>query len=284
MRGKVRKYRRPLRFRKRLQPTHRILLRQRRRHLSILKNRFFWDFVLFLIFGCLIFYFIFLSPVFKIKEIRIAGPKNIPYHEIRTLLDKKLQLSFLYFFQKNSFFLINSKKIESEILNKYPEIKEVNLKKKFPKTLILEVKKRQPVGVWCLAENECFLIDKEGIIFQSANLESGKQANLIPIFSENYEIKKLGEKIISEEKMSQILKIKDTLKEKMKINIEKFTLKSPERLNVKTTEGWEIYFDLSTDINLALTKLRLLFEKEIPPEIRKTLHYIDLRFSKVYYK
>ncbi len=84
--------------------------------------------------------------------------------------------------------------------------------------------------------------------------------------------------------MSQILKIKNVLEKEMGINTEKFTLKNPERLNVKTTEGWEIYFDLSGDIDLALTKLHLLLEKEISPEARKDLQYIDLRFTKVYYK
>jgi len=61
-------------------------------------------------------------------------------------------------------------------------------------------------------------------------------------------------------------------------------LKEDKRLDIKTAEGWEIYFDLSSDVNFALTKLGLLLEKEIPLEKRGDLSYIDLRFSKVYYK
>jgi len=258
-------------------------IRKFKKRKSILRNRFFWDFILFLTLGCLIFYFLFLSEVFKIKEIKIATSDEIPKKEILAFLEKELDIPFFHFFKKNTFFLINSKKIENEISNRYPEIKEVNLKKKFPKTLILEVEKRKAVGVWCGVENKCFLIDKKGTIFQTASVSEEKD-NLVLIFSENYGIKELGEKIIPEEKMSQILKIKNILEKEMGINTEKFTLKTPERLNVKTTEGWEIYFDLSGDINLALTKLSLLLEKEVPPETRKNLQYIDLRFSKVYYK
>ena len=258
-------------------------LRQARKRKSILRNRFFWDFILFLTLGCLIFYFLFLSDIFKIKEIKIATSDEIPKKEILAFLEKELDTPFFHFLKKNTFFLINSKKIENEISNKYPEIKEVNLKKKFPKTLILEVEKRKAVGVWCGVENKCFLIDKKGTIFQTASASEEKD-NLVLIFSENYGIKELGEKIIPEEKMSQILKIKNILEKEMGINTEKFTLKTPERLNVKTTEGWEIYFDLSEDINLAFTKLRLLLEKEISLRARKNLEYIDLRFSKVYYK
>jgi len=74
------------------------------------------------------------------------------------------------------------------------------------------------------------------------------------------------------------------LKQKLELGIEKFILLGQKRLDVKTTEGWEIYFDLAGDINLSLTKLSLLFDEEISQEARESLQYIDLRFSKVYYK
>jgi len=54
---------------------------------------------------------------------------------------------------------------------------------------------------------------------------------------------------------------------------------SEERLNAKTSEGWEIYFNLEGDINWQLTKLGAVLEKEIPPEKRENLEYIDLRFG-----
>lgn len=261
MRRKFRKYRR---FRKKK---------------SILKSRFFRDFVLIPALVILVFYFFFLSEIFKIKEIQIFAPEDISKEEIQTVLEIKLKAPFLYFFHKNSFFLVHSKKIEEEISNEYPEIKEVNLKKEFPKTLILEIKKREAAGIWCFSEENCFLIDSDGIIFRGSTLE-----DLMVIFLKDGEIKNLGEEIIPKEKMNQLLGIHNELEEGLQVDVEKLTLSSENRLDVKTVEGWEIYFDLSGDINLALTKLGLLLEKEIPPQARENLQYIDLRFSKVYYK
>lgn len=269
MRRKFRKYRRFKKFKKRK---------------SILKSRFFWIFILTLALIISVFYFFFLSEIFRIKEIRISASEDISQEEIQALLEKELKTPFFYFFHKDTFFLVNSSKIEDKILRDYPEIKEVDLKKEFPRSLVLEIKKRETAGIWCFSEDNCFSIDERGIIFRELTLENGKREDLMVIFLKDGEIKNLGEEVIPKEKMNQLLGIHDELEGNLQIAVEKFTLSGIERLDVKIIEGWEIYFDLSEDINLALTKLQLLLEKEISSAARGNLQYIDLRFSKVYYK
>ena len=264
MRRKFRKYRRFKRFKKRK---------------SLLKSRFFWIFILILASAILVFYFFFLSEIFRIKEIDISAPEDISQEEIQALLEQELEVPFFYFFRKDTFFLVNSQKIEDRILREYPEIKEVILKKKFPKSLTIEVKKRIATGIWCFEEDNCFLIDDNGIIFQGSTSE-----DLVKIFSRGGEVKNLGEQAISREKINRLLGIHNELEKNLGIDVEKFILGGEETLDIKTIEGWEIYFDLAGDINLTLTKLNLLLEEEISPEDRENLQYIDLRFSKVYYK
>ncbi len=252
--------------------------RRFRKRKSILKRRIFWNFVLIFILAFFVFYFLFFTEIFKIKEIQILTEKEnlVLRGSLESVLKKELN---------NSFFLISSKKIEEKILKDYPEIKEVNLKKKFPKTLILEVKTRKAVDIWCFKEDNCFLIDREGVIFGEGIIFRGPiSEDLMTIFSRGAGEEQEGEQIIAREKMNQLLDIQNKLEKDLEIDLEKFTFSSGERLDVKTIEGWEIYFDLSADINLALTKLSLLLEKEIFPEERKNLNYIDLRFSKVFYK
>ena len=94
----------------------------------------------------------------------------------------------------------------------------------------------------------------------------------------------MGQTKPSKEIISEILKIQKQLQDKFKINTEEFILSDNQRLDVKTSENWEVYFDLSTDISLSLVQLNLLLEKEISLEQRKNLKYIDLRFSRAYYK
>lgn len=243
--------------------------RRFRRRKSILRRRIFWIFVLFFVSAFCILYFLFFTEIFKIKEIQILIEKKNPS------LEQSLESVFKKELSKN-IFLVSPKKIEEKILKDYPEIKEANLKKKFPRSLILEVKTREAVGLCCFSQDNCFLIDQEGVVFggQTSKDEAGEE-DLIMIFSGDG---------ISPEKMNQLLSIQNKLEKNLEIDLEKFTLSEGERLDIKTTEGWEIYFDLSADINLALTKLGLILEKEISPEERKNLNYIDLRFSKVFYK
>jgi len=130
---------------------------------------------------------------------------------------------------------------------------------------------RQPaaVAVWC--GQECFLADKNGMIFKKALAET----DLIKIF---------GKKELLISQINWILEIESKLKEDLGIRIEKADLVSFQRLNAQTSEGWAIYFDLSGDLDWQITKLGLVLEKQIPPEKRGSLEYIDLRFSRIYYK
>jgi len=53
-------------------------------------------------------------------------------------------------------------------------------------------------------------------------------------------------------------------------------------LDVKTSEGWEIYFNLKKDINWQLTELDFLLKERIPPDKKGNVEYIDLRFERIY--
>ena len=254
-------------------------IRGARKKKSILRNRLFWDFILILILITLIFYFLFFSDIFKIKEIEARIGESSLKKDIENVLEKSLG---------ENFFLANSSLIEKEVLRKYSQIEKAEVKKKFPNGLVLEIKKREPVAIFCLeVTSDCFLIDKQGIIFGDlmfrGRTSKHSEEGLITIFSEE-ETKNLGEKVISEEKMNQILEIYDNLEKKLKINIDRFILIGDKRLNVKTKSGWEIYFSFDSDIKFNLTKLKLVLEKEIPPLTREELEYVDLRFSKLYYK
>lgn len=147
---------------------------------------------------------------------------------------------------------------------------------------------------WC-REEQCFSLDIEGIIFKESHLEKGlikikDEQNVTPLI--------LGERVIEKDFLDKILEIQSKISEELKmfskaedfsahggqIKLKEFVI-STERLNVKTLEGWEIYFDLQNEIEWQLTKLKMVLEREIPSEKRKDLDYIDLRFGNYsYYK
>ena len=144
---------------------------------------------------------------------------------------------------------------------------------------------RKPLGVFCnsFTAEECFLIDQNGIIFEP----SLKDYNNMTIVRKSLDLKQAvaGEKIIAENIMSAILKIKNNLENNLQINIEEIIISSPLKIDITTNEKWKIYFNLESDIDMQIIRLSLLLNSEIPEGDRKNLQYVDLRFKdKAYYK
>jgi len=264
-----------------------------KRKKSIIRNRFFWLFILVLIIFGGIFYLICFHSFFQIKEIKISGNQKVSIDEaslhlpprstswgsltedLENLLREKVNQKIL-FFNSKSIFLANFSEIKKEILKNFPQVEETNLKRKFPNIIFVQIKERKPVAVFNQTDKN-FFIDKEGIIFErisEVDLKMLKIKNLI--LTADLE---LGEKAIEKEKLFQILEIESKLREDLKILSQEISIVSEERLNIKTSEGWQIYFSFKENLDWQLTKLRAVLEEKILQERRKDLEYIDVRFG-----
>lgn len=258
---------------------------------SIFKNRLFRYLILSFVFLGLLSYLLFFSELLKIKRIEILSklPLDNEFYKEQEIILKKDIGNFLITKLAENIFLLKSEGIKEKLLEEHPELKTLKVRKSLTGKLILEVEQRKAVGIFCFQrEDECFLIDDYGIIFQDFGSLKTETINLfaevIRIFSEEERDKDLGEKVLAEEKLTQFLRIKDDLEKNLEIETAKFILAGQQRTDIETAEGWQIYLDMTGDMKLSLTKLKLLLEKEISAEQRKNLQYIDLRFSKVYYK
>ncbi|MCH7604650.1 hypothetical protein IID24_01535 [Patescibacteria group bacterium] len=63
------------------------------------------------------------------------------------------------------------------------------------------------------------------------------------------------------------------------IRIVLYTIVSGARVNAETSEHWDMYINPKKNIEWQVEKLRTVFEKNVPPERRGELEYIDLRFG-----
>ena len=246
-----------------------------KRKKSIFRNRFLWLGVLFFFFIIAIFYFLFFLEVFQVERIIVTGEEKVAKEDLELLVEKKLERKIL-FFKTKSIFAVDTQNIKKDILNSFPNISEVEISRGFPDALNIVVVKRFGLTVWCQRER-CFLLDGEGVIFEEI-FDTEPKAFQIKNLTQAPELK-LGDKVIEKEKLNQILDIESKLRNNLKISLATVVLVSEERLNIETSEGWEIYFNFEGDIEWQLTKLRAVLEEEILPENRKNLEYIDLRFG-----
>lgn len=240
----------------------------------------------FLVFGFLAlilaggaFYCLFLLNAFWVDEIIVSGQKKVSREAIEFLASGRLDNKAL-FFQTKSIFSVDTGQIEKDILDAFPQIAEAQVKKSFFDAVKIAVVEREPSAVWC-QDAKCFFIDETGIIFEEASLNTdlllidnlGPAVEAVP-----------GARAVSEEKLGQIFKINSGLVKTAGLSAKRAVLASEDRLNIETSEGWEVYFNLRGDLDWQLTELVLVLEKQISPEKRRNLEYIDLRFNRVFYK
>ena len=205
-------------------------------------------------------YFLFFSAFFWIKNIAVTGNNTVSEDSVKALIPIK------------NIFLIDIENIQGDILDSFLQIDDVKIRRSLPDALNIAVSERSAAALWC-EEEKCFFVDNDAVIF-------GEYAG-----DSNGLIKIMGVKeMLNKEKMSQILDIQKKMEQGLIATTTRALILSEERLNAKTSEGWEAYFNLKGDLDWQIQELGLVLEKQISPEKRKKLEYIDLRFSKVYYK
>lgn len=244
-----------------------------RRKKSLLRNKLFWQFLIFLIAVGVFIYLLYFASVFQVKDVKISGIKKISTQIVKDFVDQKLNKKFLLV-DSGSIFLADLNDLKKETLTKFPQLYSVVFKRKLPNIIAIELEERTAIGNWCQQES-CFSFDKEGVVFE----ESSPGQKLVVRSEENKPLPGFGEKAIEKDYLKSILEIYKKLNESLKIETKEFVILEKEKLVVQTDGGWKTYFDPTQDLSWQITKLGMVLEKKIPVEKRKNLDYIELRFG-----
>jgi len=260
-----------------------------KRKKSILRNGVFWLSILSVMIIAGFLYLFCSSDFFQTKEIKISGNSKASGEEIERIIKENLNEKILFFSTEN-IFLLNSKRINQEILKKFPQISDLKIRKKFWGILSVSVTERMAIAVICQnieEENKnCFFVDKEGVVFEPIvnAVNEGKQKllgnhlNLPELKMSSPTDIFLGKKVLWKERLSDLFKTESALKN-INVIIREIKIISNDRVDFQTEEGWQIFFNSEKDMQRQMTKLKTILEKEIPAEKRTGLEYIDLRFG-----
>ena len=242
------------------------------RRRSIFKSRIFLFFLLILIFLSFFIYICFFHSFFNIKRIEILGSEKGRIEEIvQEEINKKI-----LFLRAENIFLFNTEAVRKKIKNSFFEINSVSLKRKLPNSIEIIIEERISVANICIPD--CYSLDKKGIIFEKAEEIKKPEIEILNLTEVG-----LGEKVIEEEKLKEIILIRESAKEI--IPLDKIIISDTSKITAKTIEGWEIYFDSYGNIKNQSFNLNIVLNEKIPLEKRKDLEYIDLRFGdRVYFR
>jgi hypothetical protein len=285
--------------------------KKRYRHLrkkrSIFRNRFFWFSILGVVIFAGLFYLFIFSPVFQIRAITVQGTHFIDALAIEKET-KRIAAKKILFFPTKSIFVFDKKWAKQLILEKFLPCKDVIIKKVLANRLSIDIRERKPRAV-VFEQDDYFLVDKEGLIFWKTDKET---ASFNKPFIRTEGDVRLGETIISKEILDFVCLADTQLSKEAGIEISEF-FASPTKIEAKVSdENWSIYFGPQKDLDIQIEDLILVLKNQISPravaegeevpgegalgeggeepdererqELFENLHYIDLRFDKVFYK
>jgi len=240
---------------------------------------------LFLFIAVMILYFILFFSKFQVQKVDILGDEKNKSQDIKNLvwldINKKIFSLGVFDISTKSIFMVDSKKIVKDILDKFPSIEDVKVQKKMPDKIVLNVKERKPFAIFCQSDN-CFFIDESGVIFEPLHNNIIKDMTIIQKDLDGKELF-VGKNVIEKNIIDTIYKVQKDLKDNFQIDIKEVFVSN--YLIFKTSENWQIYFNSNSDVDLQITKMNILLRDEIPVSVRKNIQYIYLQYKdRAYYK
>ncbi len=250
---------------------------RKKKRKSIIKSRYFLIFLISLISSLFFGSILLVDSFYELEVVEIEGANLTSSGSLRNFVRNKSKINFIV--ESDSLVFTSIKNLEKEILDAYPHIEKVDLKKIFPETIHVKITEREKEAIWCMGPesvNDCFKIDSQGIAFEKIN--KSENFNIFYQLPGNIE---LGSRVLPFRKIDFIFEAKEKMEESFELK--KMVIPHERSLFIKTAIGFEIRVDFEDELEDQIERLEILLEEEIDDV--ETLEYIELRYgNSVYYK
>lgn len=229
--------------------------------------------VLILIIFFVVLYFFIYADLWKIKKIEILEAKHTDINLLKSDIDNILNQKIFFIIPNNHILLISSNKIEKYILDNYPSVEKVDINKNTDREIIITIKDRKALGVWC--DQNCFFFDDEGILFKESFRFTGA------VFTKWTKIASTTSNFYEKAPCLDICINQDFIKFLTNNKVSKIVIDENEDLKMYTEYGFYI-----KSLNNASTTMRNIniFSNQYKENLNN-LEYLDVRFEdKIYYK
>ncbi|MDO8555166.1 MAG: hypothetical protein Q7R75_01195 [bacterium] len=218
---------------------------------------------------------------FKIKNITIEGATDLSKEFLTQELQGVLKSKSLGIFPRDRILFFPYDDVRVKLMNSFKKFSSVQIEGRFSQNLLLKVKERQPIAVFCADEQKsCYFIDESGFIFNDAPFFS---SGVFPQFIDNRAHPKpsIGDFLIEGEEARRIFDFMKLMP--ADYSVAQILLENDGVYKFLTEEGWQIILQKDDDFRVAHQNF-LASLSEIKDK-RKNLDYIDLRFGgKVFFK
>src|SRR3989344_17458 len=172
--------------------------------------------------------------------------------------------------------------LSNQLRQSYPEIHTVTIQRNLlQRSVTIDLLPRTEIALWCVEPAACYFIDNEFMVFRQAPQTEG--VLLTHVTDTSNTPVALGKPLLHGKLITAIIAINDRL-DAIGITVTDALVHDPPDITLKTSAGYELYFDTEESLENQVNNLKLILEKELNP-MPATLHYIDLRIdNRIYYK
>ncbi len=244
----------------------------------------------FIIIILMLVWFLFFSDFFLLNQVEINLEKAAQISktnstEIKNLVLKQSreQKRFLIFSQRN-LLLFDKNKLQKVLNDKYC-LENLEIKKKLPHSLIVNLKEKNYIVIWHEGDKFYYLSDEGDIVseVQKEEIDSKKYPLINNLTNKKITNKKIG---VDFNVVHFIINIFNNLTEKVNdIKIDRFKIDSDfYTIKVVLQNGPELYFNVKENLNKQIEKLLTIKSQRLKEDFFKK-KYIDLRYGdRVYYR
>lgn len=250
--------------------------------------KFLFYLLLLSFFGVTIYILLF-SRYLAITNISVIGLDNLKEDEITQEIRWSLEGKFFNIIERDNLFFVRPAYYENILSQKFKKIDSVEISRKFPGTIVVNIKEKKLAMIFSTG-GRFFILDDKGKAFEEINQDSPEYANndlVLVTDTGNNDINPQGI-IFDPNHINFINDVRRRIENELNINLAR-EFNTPNRisgdLRVATKEGWSIYFDANLDPKKEAGMLKAVLDEKIPKDQTGNLEYIDLRVdNKVFYK
>ncbi|EKE11064.1 MAG: hypothetical protein ACD_15C00143G0002 [uncultured bacterium] len=242
------------------------------------------------VFFAVAFYAIFFSPFLAIEQISITGTKKLDFSAVSEAAESVYGGKYLGILPKRNFLLFPKKAVAKKLTDDFKRISKVEIEKHFPQRVTITISERESLLLWCDNSGECFIVDENGLAYQNVKPDSKEvlENDLVRIVSQEDRKVFEEEKLFDGEKVKFLLNVRDVIRKGSSVELTgeaRVKSRIAEEVVLKSSEGWEIYVSTAFPLEKSSKMLGLFLQKQLSPEDRSKLEYVDLRVeNRIYYK
>lgn len=245
----------------------------------------------------LVFFYAANLGYWRIKFIGFSGLVAMDENKLREAVWRELGGKHFGLIPKDFYFLVDKNKLGADLQEKFFQLAEAKIFKKFPETVFVEVQERQLFGILCPKEENlfattstliysdrgCVFIDKKGVAYETAPRSSGY---LIPKIEMDKNQFQPGAQLLDEKLVQKLERASEAFHLSVGSLLTGFQLfsKIPREFRATAPEGFQVFLNTDDDFQKVFGIFKTVLDEEIK-EKRPFLEYADLRFgNKVFYK